>query len=203
VLEERAASGRKFANDIVNLLAGFVVCASCGNKMRNASSGKRPRTYRCVAPAGHCARKMSVAAGPLEDLVGDVVAARLAAYAEYTAVEAPPGASAKVAELSARLEALAGKWAAGELTDSAYGAAHRAAEKELEACRRQAEREARTRVVLPGPQAAAAWASGTVRERRAVLETLVDRVEIRPGTRGGTFGNTFDPDRVHVEWRSL
>jgi DNA invertase Pin-like site-specific DNA recombinase len=45
VLEKRAEAGRKFAGDVVNLLAGFVVCATCGNKMRNASSGAS-----CSAP---------------------------------------------------------------------------------------------------------------------------------------------------------
>jgi DNA invertase Pin-like site-specific DNA recombinase len=203
VLEKRAETGRKFAGDVVNLLAGFVVCATCGNKMRNASSGSRPRTYRCVAPAGRCARKMSIDAVKVENLIDALMAAKLAEYAAYTAVEAPSRAAAKIAELTARLDGLAEKWAKGRLSDSAYDKAYRAAEKELEDFRRQAEQEARTRVVLPGAHAAEAWKSGTLNERRALLETLVERIEIRPETRAGKFGNTFDPDRVHVVWRTL
>jgi hypothetical protein len=57
--------------------------------------------------------------------------------------------------------------------------------------------------VLPGAHAAEAWTSGTLGERRALLETLVERIEVRPGDRSGRFGNTFDPDRVHVVWRRL
>jgi hypothetical protein len=203
VLEKRAESGRKFANDVVNLLAGFVVCATCGHKMRNASGGSRPRTYRCTVPAGRCALKMSIDAVRVEALIETLIAARLAECARYTAVEAPSRAAAKVAELTARLDGLAARWAAGSLSDGAYGAAHRAAEKELEACRRQAEQDARARITLPGPDAAAAWASGTLAERRALLEILVDRIEIRPGARAGRFGGAFDPDRVHVVWRAL
>ncbi len=203
VLEDRAANGRKFANDVVNILAGFVVCSTCGNKMRNASSGKRPRTYRCTVPAGRCARKMSIDAIQVEKLIDALMAAKLAEYAEYTAVETPSRAAAKIAELTARMDGLAEKWAKGKLSDSAYDKAYRAAEKELETFRRQAEQEARARVVLPGAHAAAAWESGTLHERRALLETLIEKIEIRPGGRAGRFGGAFDPDRVHVVWRTL
>lgn len=200
-LDSRATKGRKAANDITNLLSGFLVCATCGNKMRNTSSGVRPRTYRCIVPKGKCELKMSIMADPLDDLIISLFAAKLAESAEYTASEAPSRATARVSKLTAKLERLAEQWAADEISDSAYGAAHRAAEKELEKARTEAEEEARARVVLPGAHAATAWKSGTLSERRALLEILVDRIEIRPSERRGKYGNMFQPDRVRVVWR--
>jgi hypothetical protein len=46
--------------------------------------------------------------------------------------------------------------------------------------RAEVERHAKARIVLPGPDAATAWKSGTLPERRALLEMLVTVIVIHP-----------------------
>jgi hypothetical protein len=202
-LETRAGEKRKTASDVKNLLAGFLVCSTCGTKMRNASSAGRPRTYRCSAPGDHCANKMSIMGDPLDDLIRDLISGKLAELAEYTASETATDHGAKVAELTAHLDTLAEQWVNRELTDKAYAAATRATEKKIAEQRAEAERHAKTRIVLPGPNAVTAWKSGTLPERRALLEMLVTRIVISPRDRAGRYGNVFDPERVRVTWRPL
>jgi hypothetical protein len=83
---------------------------------------------------------MSLDAVQVENLIDALMAAKLAEYAAYTAVEAPSQAAAKIAALTGRLDGLAEKWAKGKLSDSVrQGVPGRG--KELEDFRRQAERE--------------------------------------------------------------
>jgi len=202
-LETRAAEHRKTGTDVRNLLAGFLVCATCGHKMRSAPGGSRARKYRCATQGGHCANKVSIVADPLDDLIVKLIAAKLAEQAEYTVSETAADPAAKVAELTARLDLLAEQWADGKLTDKAYAAATRATEKKIAVQRAEAEKQAKARIVLPGPDAVTAWTSGTLHERRALLEMLITQIVISPMEQVARFGNVFDPHRVHVAWRPL
>ncbi|WP_161934744.1 recombinase family protein [Frankia sp. R43] len=197
-IEERAARRIVPGNEVKQLLAGFMVCATCGTRMRSSVSSRRPDAFRCSVIGDSCATKVHVPARPVEDLLTDLIARRLREYAEYTAEEGPSTSAAKLAELASRMDRLAGMWARGELSDEAYGSAHRAAETERNDLRRQAEQEALRRVVLPGPDAIAAWESGDLMRRRSILTLLVDQIVVAP-TRSGR--KPFDPNRVTVHWR--
>ncbi|OHV28199.1 hypothetical protein BBK14_03240 [Parafrankia soli] len=197
-IEDRAARRVAPGNEVKQLLAGFMRCGTCGIRMHSTTSSRRPDAFRCWAIGDACTMKVSVPARPVEDLLADLIARRLREYAEYTAEEGPSATAAKLAELTSRMDRLAGKWARGELSDEAYGSAHRAAETERTELRRRAEQEALRRVVLPGPDAIAAWESGDLMRRRSILTLLIDRIEIAPTRRGR---QPFDPNRVTVHWR--
>ena len=187
-----------------SLLAGVVVCGSCGHALDRNKVGSRYWVYRCRgrSAAGICEQPASAMLDALDALVTDAVLARLDGYAvEQVASDDD------VAELHGRIAAARAKRAPFEDPDyvSALGveAAGRALAKvdaELDALERElAATVDATNIGAPFPvqDVRDLWPTLTTSERRQVIQSMVDAVTVsRSPTRRGPLG-----DRVGVSWK--
>lgn len=202
-----------------SLLAGVVVCGSCGHVM--TASGARGR-YRCVArpERPHCGR-VSVAMATADDVVAEVVrgALKTREAAEAAKAEAPvPGTpvayDALLAELDAELGRLAVDRRAGRIVEAEAEAlrdAIMAERHELHLARAGAARAA-AEAPVPASALVEAWGSGDLARRREVVRRLLAEVRVHPvGKGGGTRakgagagrpGVTPDRSRVEPVWRA-
>jgi hypothetical protein len=195
------------------LLPGYVYCETCGKRLVSRSRGKTGhRSYQCAvqSPYNGCG-KLSVIAGPLEDMVRDAVFEALEGPNLEEAIRAAVGddeeqasAMASLREDRARLEELATDfYANGLLSRSEFLAARKVIEERIGQTERRLSRSARSKVLasLPGDGAAlrAAWDAKGLDWKRSVVGTVLDRVVISPATIRGK--NRFDPRRVQFVWK--
>jgi site-specific DNA recombinase len=181
------------------LTGGIARCGLCDAALVARPRDDGRRTYICTKDYGGCG-KVRRLADPLERWVADLIAGRLDSddYRRAVAVEDGRDPSREVAALQAKLEELAGEWAADRLTRGEWAAARQKVQARLaEAQRRLAPRPKRLRPGS-GRQLAAGWDDLTFDEQRAHVDALVDQVVVLPAVRGR---NTFDPSRIVVTWR--
>lgn len=173
------------------LLTGTVRCGLCGSVMYG-NAAKYP-TYGCSGN-GHVVAASTAA---VDDLVTRVVLARLA----DVALETPKlefEDVARLAEVEESITKLMASFTARELSAEVVFPAVAQLEDERDQLRAQ-----RRRVEAAGAAPdftnvdRAAWDEMTVDQRRAVVETLLSAVLVRPATRRG---NQFDPERVEFVW---
>lgn len=190
------------------LSGGLVRCASCGVHMVGKPHEPGKPAYACIGANGGC-NGNSLRAEPLEEMVVSMVLealdgpalaeARRQAAGETTAddpAEAVIGIEAKLAEL-------AETWAAGEITKAEWMTARKPLEARLEAARRAMSRRRGTTALdaFSGrPKALREeWQALSMERQRAIIEAVVDRVNIAKAKRGR---NTFDPSRVEIIWKA-
>jgi len=187
--ESRSRVPRKNARHY--LLTGTLRCGVCGSVMYG-NAAKYP-TYRC-SDAVHT---VAASTGPVDDLVTRVVLARLA----DVALEIPKlefAGAARLAEVEGDITRLMASFTARELSAEVVFPAVAQLEAERDGLRIQ-----RRRVEAAGAAPDLTnvdrdrWDRMEVAEQRAVIETLLSAVLIRPATRKG---NQFDPDRVDFVW---
>lgn len=188
--------------------SGLVRCAPCGVHMVGKPHAPGQPAYACLVQNGGCGSN-SLRAEPLEEFVIALVLEAIdsPALAEARRVVAGDAAADDPTEailtVEAKLAELAEMWADGEITKAEWMTARKPLEARLEAARRAMSRRRGT-TALDGfsgfPGALRAEWEGLRRERqRAILDAVVDRVNIGRVKRGR---NTFDPSRVEVVWRA-
>lgn len=208
--------GRAPANRVRNrLLTGLVHCGRCGGRLYAKNAGSGTRLYRCVRDPGRgqgsaCGR-LAVVSEPLDDEVGAQVLAVLSGPGLTEALQAAAGADEQRRELSEclasdeqRLADLAADYAAGEITRGEWAAARATLTNRIDETRRRLDSDERTGVLAQLPASEEAlrqrWEASDVTWRRAVVDAVVERVDVAPkGHRGG---NNFDPGRLTVHWRA-
>lgn len=188
--ETRSRVPRKNARHY--LLTGTLRCGVCGSIMYG-NAAKYP-TYRC----SDSTHTVAASVGPVDQLVTAVVLARLAGVAVELPVLIFDGA-ARLADVEADIARLMASFTARELSAEVVFPAVAQLEEQRDSLRLQ-KRQAEAASV--GPDLASidrtAWDSLGVGERRAIVETLVSAVLVRPATRKG---NQFDPDRIEFVWQ--
>lgn len=205
LLTDPARNNRAGASaGVVHFLSGVLRCNKCNGPMRadrTVRAGKTQEYYICGS--SRC-RGSSVRRTDAEDLISALVVARLSrtdagpVHAPDTSPETDARAILDTAE--ARLNELADAFASGALSLTAYGAA----EKRLQAQVDDARKALADAVVpiLPAdfdtsrPQAA--WDSASPETRQAVCRALFSTIVVGPTPRGRL---PFDPNRIQPEWR--
>jgi DNA invertase Pin-like site-specific DNA recombinase len=187
------------AERVRRLLAGFVFCASCGNRMTGSgSSGTR---LYCQRRDGKCGTPVRIGEPFLIGLVRDAVRDRLDEE-ELQPVETRDPVATELAALAVRKKALADRWASGKIKDDAYADAHAAITGQIRDAEARLHTSARRRATLP-VRGAAGWdeleRKNDLAARRAVLTLMVDGVIV--GGNGAVEGD--DVNRVRVVWRDL
>ncbi|MEU4014609.1 recombinase family protein [Microbacterium sp. NPDC028030] len=173
------------------LLTGTLRCGLCGAVMYG-NAAKYP-TYGCSGN-GHV---VAASVAPVDDLVTRVVLTRLA----DVAVKSPKlefDGAARLAEVEGDIARLMASFTARELSAEVVFPAVAQLEEQRDELRSQ---KRRVEAAGAGPDFTnvdrAAWGQMGVDERRAVVETLLAAVLVRPATRKG---NQFDPDRIEFVW---
>ncbi len=183
-----------------HLLTGLVVCGKCGRPMGSGMATSTGRAvYRC-RPSQHLSRE----AGPVDELVRDVLAARLsrADAAELTRRDESVDVAAlhtEAGELRARLESVAVDFADGTLTPKQVKTINDRVKGRLRAVEKRIVDSMRVSAlsrVIGASNVAATFDAAPLDARREIVAALVT-VTILPA-RGGS---GFRPDAVRIEWR--
>ena len=171
----------------------------CGSAVRVNYSHAGRRVYQC-STAGHLSRL----AAPIDDLVGEVVVARLRRpdVMALLCEEAPDvePLRAEAAALRLRLDQLATDYAAELLTGRQVRVASELLGGKLEAAEKRladAGRASRLGPVVTSPDPGQAWLDSDLSVQRLIVDTLAT-VTVLPGERGRA---AFDPESVRIEWR--
>lgn len=197
-----------------HLLTGLLYCGNCGVRLYMSKTSGGGSVYRCVRDPGRgqgtaCGR-LSVVAPALEAEVGEQVLRALSGPGLAEALAAAAGGDEERRRLSdrlqadeARLEELASDYADSAITRSEWRAARERLTQRITDTRQHLQSDNTTGILshLPSGEDAlrAKWSESDVTWRRAVVDALVDRVDVAPkGHRGG---KAFDPDRIQVVWR--
>lgn len=184
------------------LLTGLVRCSGCGATMVRSSSQGVPVLTCKAAPGRVACGRRSIVAAPVESLVAGAVLRRIATPRVARALGSPRKRSADaedVGTIERELAELAADYGRGVISRSEWFAAR----SPLEARRDAAKAAARTEAVAPavadllGVDIGQAWERLDADRRRAVVGALVDRIEITPATKAGT----FNPHRVEISWK--
>ena len=191
-----------------NLLAGFVVCAECGSKMKARSEGKpsksnhRNRQYACDKAGGHGCGSNSVNAERVEHIIiglvlGTVANTDLRAAAARRVESTSAHIVKRLAADRSLLDDLAADLGNRRISRAEWLAASDPIRERIAAAEAELGRADAVDSIPSGRLDADRWAELEFDEQRAVVGALVDHVAIRKGHRG----RTFDPSRVSVVWR--
>ncbi len=192
------------------LTGGLLRCGLCDSKLVARPKGDKRRCYVCASgPNFNGCGKIRSLAEPLEDLLRDLIAVRLAgpglaqALADAANQDAEAsGAMAALADQEAKLELLAADFAADRISHKEWLAARDAVSAKADALRTQmaSRNTGAALATLPSTEEGLRerWDSETMEWRRRLVGLLVDRVTANPAVRGRNF---FDPSRFHVAWR--
>lgn len=207
----------RFADQVVRgrraprsyLLTGLLRCGRCANTLFSARRATT-RRYVCSSGPDHggCGR-LSVVAGPLEELIAEAVLYRLDTPELADALAgraARDERSAAIAEgLSAdreQLDDLARLFAAKGISSREWVVARRHIDDRIQSAERllarQTGSDALTGVVGQGEHLRASWAGLNLGRQHAIVAAVLDHAVVGPGTRGA---QVFDPSRVALLWR--
>jgi site-specific DNA recombinase len=205
--EDAAASGRRSPRRY--LLSGLLRCGKCGGTLFS-SARVASRRYVCLSGPDHggCG-KLTVVAGPVEELVAAAVLFRLDTKELADTLAGRFADNAQAAELSAQvstdtaqLEELAGLYASGQITSREWMTARAPIPDRLKDRERRLARLTRddslTGLVGNGDQLRESWGSLNLTRQHAVIRAVIDHAVIGPGTTGA---RSLDPDRVTIIWR--
>ena len=191
------------------LLSGLGRCGKCDGVLY-ASPRASSRRYVCLSGPDHggCGR-LTVVAEPLEQLVADLVLFRLDTPALADALAGRAAADAEAAAVAdqlaavlAQLDELAGMFAQQQISRREWLAAR----DPIEARRRDLERrlsqvtrtDALNGLVGNGEQLRSRWDTLNLTRQAAIVQAVLDRVIVAPGTSGA---RSLDPARVQPVWR--
>lgn len=206
---QRVTNGR--INARRNVLAGFVRCGLCGGPLVTGRNNGKPamKCERGRSPDS-CGR-ISVMLEPLDALVREIVIERLmlapstlrkAARIQHNADKRAASVTADLDAHQARLAALEEAYAAGEVSlDDFKRTSTRIRRRQQSLLQQLATgRAAHTAMALPitSTGIAEAWDEGGLDQRRALLDLVLHRIEIRPAPYPGA---RFSSGRVRPVFR--
>jgi site-specific DNA recombinase len=179
------------------LLSGLAFCGHCGATVNTGRTQHGRRTYKCSATR-HLARD----AEPIDDLVRRVVVERLSRddAADLLVDDDRPDVDelrSTAQTLRARLDELAGMFAAGSVTGSQLATGTERLRAELAAVERSMAHASRADVLgdlVRAAEPGKVWDGLDVDRQRAVIDVLMTVTLLPPG-RGA---RTFDPTTVEV-----
>lgn len=183
------------------LLTGFLFCGRCGGKLTpRATDAHGRRRYGCLpSSAGGCGG-VTVHCDTSEELVRDLVLARLerdAALDPEPPVDLTDDLLSRIAADEERLRALADAFAddpdGNPLELRAAGARIR---RRIRDTRADLARNATPQPLGDPLRVRDCWDSYDLQQRRLVVSTVLERVDVGPGRPG-----RFDPERLQVTWR--
>lgn len=205
----RDPSRRRSADNRVKWLgAGLYRCGLCGAVCRSATATgrnqQRRMVYRCKETGSGNGRHAARSALPVDELVTEVVLARLSRPDAVDLLEprvSEDGPATQLAQARSRLQSAAADYADGlidrdQLTTITERLRQRI--REIEAVLPKAESPTVVALLKAGEKARAAWEGLNVAQRREVVDTLVT-VTLLPVS--GRAPREFDPDCVKVDWR--
>jgi DNA invertase Pin-like site-specific DNA recombinase len=195
------------------LTGGLAFCGLCGTKLVARPKADGRRCYVCAGgPNFAGCGKICVLSQPVEDLLRDLIAHRLAgpglAKAIADAAADSPDTTSAMRDLEAqeaKLEQLAADFAADRLTHKEWHVARDAVAARADSLRSSVASMTTGAAVaisdFPATEDAIRdrWDSETVEWRRRLTGLLVDRVVVAPAVKGRNF---FDPSRVGVAWKT-
>lgn len=182
------------------LLPGIALCWKCGGDVATGHTRHRKRVYVCRAK-----KCISRAAQPVDDLIEDIVVARLSrpdAAQLLQSNDAPDVASyrSKAAGVRERLDDLATGLEEGLLTLNAVRRSSERLKVELAALDAKIAATTQADVLTPlvtAPDVGAVWASLDLKQKRTAIETLMT-ITLHSPKQGR---QEFDPESVHIEWK--
>ena len=182
--------GRRAKSERLLARLGVIRCATCGARMVVGTSQGTYGMYRCP-PVGDCARRVTISADIIENVVSDAVIELLAGMKGTASVETGAEEAARELErceneLAAAVRAFTGL----EDVDAARERLLELREARDRARDRRDELEAATAPALT--VTTGDWDLLTLDERRALIRAVIDRVEVAPGR---------SPDRITVHPR--
>jgi hypothetical protein len=199
---------RKKGREPKHLLAGVLKCGRCGSSLAGSPDGRGGYRYACSKQPGRqtTCGGLTITGEPVDRLVSTAVIdaladARVRAGTRRLGVsdQSVKRAEGEITEIEALREEYAQEAAAGRLRPAEW----RAVREGLDARQREAERvlgawAPNLRAVLSDvpkrrTEAEAWWADATMRRRREVVQTLIERIEVAPVGRGA---RRFDPARL-------
>ena len=205
LIEDRKVSGRRAPRRY--LLTGLLRCGRCGTTLYSAAR-ETTRRYVCLSGPDHrgCGR-LTIVAGPLEELIADAVLYRLDTQELADAVagrssgdEAIAALSESLSEDREQLNELAAMWAAKEISRGEWLAARQPLEARLKVTETRLARVTRNDALagLPGngEELRRQWADLNLGRQNAIVTAVLDHAVIEP-----TGSHTFDPARVSPIWR--
>jgi DNA invertase Pin-like site-specific DNA recombinase len=202
--ESRRITGRRAPRRYA--LSGMLRCGKCGSTLYS-SIRVNSRRYVCLSGADHqgCGR-LTVVAGPVEELVAAYVLHRLDSPELTAALIAPDTATGM--ELGAELDAaearkreLAEMLGAQEIDRKGYLEASRVIDARIFKTKRAMAERVHARgladLIGTGAELRASWDTLNLARQAAILQTLIDHVVILPGVSGA---RSLDPNRVQPVW---
>jgi DNA invertase Pin-like site-specific DNA recombinase len=205
---------QRFAPRSKYALSGLVRCGSCEQRLithwrYDNGNGGQPKKRYYVCPGGdRCERGVRVLAGALEEVVSKALIVALDSLALARALRKSSKGSRDDRELVAQLRVLEEQldraergFVEGLLRKPSFLKVRGELEDEIGRVRSQLARRNGNDALalLPGSGAALrrAWEQRDDEWRRALVAAVIDRIIVRPVSRGGT----FDPSRVDLLWR--
>lgn len=189
-----------------SLLGGIARCGRCGAGLvvtgHKNTGAARTRRYVCRKdPARPERGGLSIDVAHLEQLVADRLLERLAALRPRDIAGDVRGSVARLAMLAHRRRQITGERQSGLVTASEYTAALKASDEALRqtAAELLATDDGATLHDIPyGDRDALEnwWASLDTQQQRAIIDILITRITIRPGSPG----RGFDPSRVRITY---
>lgn len=206
-IAERRVSGRRTPRRY--LLSGLLRCGKCGNTLYS-SPRKTTRRYVCLSGPDHagCGR-LTVVAGPLEELLAETVLHRLdtpqladALAGRATAQGEAAGLTQSLSSDREQLDMLARLHANKQITIREWMAARKPIEARIHGAEktlgRLTQTDALTGLVGHGAQVRATWETLPLTRQAAIVAAILDHAVIAPGTSGA---RSVDPERVTPVWR--
>lgn len=191
------------------LLSGALRCGKCGKTLYAAARQER-RRYVCMSGPDHggCGR-LTVVAQPVEELVAEAVLFRLDTPELADALTGQAAADEQTAALSENLAAdreqlteLAELYADKSISAREWMTARNPIEARISDTERRIARRTRTDALTGwvgnSDELRTKWESLNLTRQAAIVNAIVDRVIIGPGTSGA---RELDPDRVSVVWK--
>ena len=196
------------------LLSGMLRCGRCGNRVfsqaRHSNPDNRVRRYVCLKGPDHggCGR-LTVVASPVEELLTDAVLTRLDSPQLAEALAGKSSVDADVAALATQLEAdqarldeLAGLYAAGAVSAREWIAARDPITERIAQARRDIAHATDTSSVVDlagcGEVLRGQWDDLDIDRQQAIIKSVLDHAVIAPGNPGS---RSLDINRVQPAWR--
>ena len=205
--EAMKTSGRRAPR--AYLLTGMLRCGKCGNTLYS-SRRENSRRYVCLGGPDHggCGR-LTVVAGPVEELIAEAVLYRLdtpelsdALAGRAADDEANARVAGELADDQHRLTELAALYGNRGITTNEWTAAREPIEARIKKAERLLARAAGNdtlaNLVGTGGRLRAQWANLNLDRQAAIVRVVLDHAVIKPGMLGA---RSLDPARVAPLWR--
>jgi DNA invertase Pin-like site-specific DNA recombinase len=192
------SSGKRWGRQ--SPLTGLVWCGRCGASMAQTTVAGR-RVLRCYNTPTRPGCHLQVNAEITESLVA--AAARVAlADARLEPEPQTPTGGPSLADLAARREQAAQAFALGEITASEWATVRQVIDQQQAAAEATLARAAGATADPTPLLTEATWEAANTDQRRAILATLIERIEVGPATRRGPATEAEVWARLTIQWKA-